>query len=297
MKWSGKKQVWPYLWYLVLGGREIHGDISFNNLSEYYLANMSTVERDGWTVKFVDPDHNFAAVGSTAHVFDNLLEAKRYADANQYCVINEAIRRGKFIVRAVRDDCSNIDGVGVKPFPNGPWRIHRRWCSPPETTGWTTLPQEYGVIDGLTLNSFDNLSDAQAYALAHNCYLINEAFERFPPKFCVKKSPGFRLGPGINGPWRVHVGPLRIVIGLGCSESTIQQERIRTCVEVMVREKISNFLFVGSIREFQRFYQSFGMFSQNLPIDHMQSVQVNYDSQSETTLGNARFAMEKIKKR
>lgn len=254
-------------------------------------------ERDGWFVKTTDPDQSFASLGPTACIFDNLLEAKQYADAHGFCVINEAIQRKKFIVREIRGHEGNTEGVCLAVFPNGPWRVHRRWYAAEESkkwNSWIVLPEDSGAVASPTLGSFDNIIDAKEFASAHHSYLINEAFERDPPKFCVKRSTGVRFTAATGGPWRVHVGPLRIVIGLGCSQAMIHEERIRTCVDVMEQEQISKLLYVGSVSEYPHFYRAYGNYAHQLPIEILQSVHVMFDSQSRTTLGNARFAMEQI---
>ena len=171
------------------------------------------------------------------------------------------------------------------------------------------MDETYGIVEGSTLRSFDNLAGAKAFAVLNSSYLINEAYTRHPPTFCVKGGNGTTIGHTARDPvrvavegvavdgvaWRVHVGPLNVVIGLGCSSPPIREQRIRECVDVMAEQEVSRLIFVGnSTEESVEFYRCFGAHAHRLPIQLMGAVNASFDARSKTTLGNARFAMENI---
>ena len=276
----------------------------------------------------------FAAAGLTVSVHESLELAVAAAVASSHAIVNEAVDRCKFIVKAVADPCA----VELKRYPNGPWRVHAApWCA---TYGWTVVESADDVAAKGTAAFVVHQPEASAAATATDATgtaaaaaaaataaaaaaaaaagertpaleraksrafaggwtVINEATAR--GKCIVRKvdctpSP-LQLGKFPGGPWRVHRAPISVVVGLGCSVSTVQEPRIETCMRVMVETGISSLIWVGSQAEYRaglpgQLARYSGMLAR-APLRTRWRQDV--DTRSVTTKGNARFCMERLR--
>jgi hypothetical protein len=165
--------------------------------------------------------------------------------------------------------------------------------------GWNSGGVSNYAAEGETVGVCYSLQEAKQLAQSKGCFIINEAVDR--SKFIVRSinTPrATRLREFSGGPWRVHVAPLHVCVGLGCSVLSIQNQRVRTCVEVMMTNKVCNLVWTCSQSEFisHNFFKTLGEQTDlmNSPDFDHSTWRVIVDTRSKSTQGNARFSLQRI---
>ena len=195
--------------------------------------------------------------------------------------------------------CSNIRMAHGACMPHlGALRTAGLWWTVPTT--WLLL-----LLDGLTPKKMAWVpwsAQAKTAASSAGWILINEAPDR--GKCIVRKvecSAGpLQLGQFPNGPciWRVHCSPVSVVVGLGCGSNIVQEPRIEACMRAMVDTGTSSLIWVGSQSEYAaRLLRYLGWYAGKHLADAppRQRWRQDVDTRSDTTKGNARFCMERLR--
>jgi len=163
---------------------------------------------------------------------------------------------------------------------------------------WLASKVSDQAAEGETLSTHATLAEAQAAAEQKGLCVINEAVQR--SKFVVRRCDDIRLlrfRAHPNGPWRMHMAPVRIVIGLGCSRSAIQAPRVARCFEVMALGRAPNLIYTCSENEHRSgLMDAFAAYQAALQGGaRRDSWRIEVDTRAKTTKGNARFALERAK--
>ena len=256
------------------------------------MSEQVAFEGTEWRWREVGPGPEFSAVGDTVSMHSSFTEACGSAQMCGWSVVVEDVEKAKFIVRGVRDPTQ----VVLKITPGGPWKVYAIWRP---SDGWIVVPanNEEAAI-GQSEGGFTGFEDACAHAKSVGCVAINE--DLTTKRFVVRRvdqHKDLRLGSFKGGPWRVHMAPLDVVIGLGVSKVHLQAQRVEKCVEVLGAEG-GTLLWTCSQNEFNQnnFFSHFGMHCEKMTARGLKldAWRIIVDTRARSSLGNSRFAIERI---